>query len=238
MHPADDVADLLALALPVAGGAQGVIEHDDPLGAADLFNQRLAFRVVDPPDFVLIEEIADPGGAIDKAEPLALELETVGQGSAVMDLDPMGFVVAALALVAAARLGDLGHELLAGVGEINQLGFDRVGGGVQLGDVGHRGPPQRGPLMIGMPARRDNRTFQTSPPRKPGSRAIARSLALDSRFRGNDDLHTTPASRSRFTSSGSTPHSSPSRSAVCSPSNGGRVTTAGESDNFTGHPTV
>ena len=55
----------------------------------------------------------------------------------------MRFVVAALALVAAARLGDLGHELLAGVGEINQLGLDRVGGGVQLGDVGHQGPPQR-----------------------------------------------------------------------------------------------
>ena len=37
---------------------------------------------------------------------------------------------------------------------------------------------------------------------------------------------------------GATLHSEASRSSVCSPSSGGRVTLAGESDSFTGQPTV
>ena|SRR5580700_8081249 len=50
--------------------------------------------------------------------------------------------------------------------------------------------------------------------------------------------HTTPCERSFCTSSAVTPHSASSTSAVCSPSSGGRVTSAGESDSFTGQPTV
>ena len=58
MDPADDVADFLRLALVAAGGAQRVVEHDDPLGAADLFDQVLAFRVVDAPDLVVVMKSA------------------------------------------------------------------------------------------------------------------------------------------------------------------------------------
>src|SRR5438105_10777580 len=49
---------------------------------------------------------------------------------------------------------------------------------------------------------------------------------------------TTPSSRSRFTSSGASPQSPLSKASVCSPSNGGRLTSAGESDNLIGQPTV
>jgi glycosyltransferase involved in cell wall biosynthesis len=50
--------------------------------------------------------------------------------------------------------------------------------------------------------------------------------------------YSTPASRSRLSSSVSTPQSVPSTSSVCSPSSGGRVISAGESDSFIGQPTV
>ena len=50
--------------------------------------------------------------------------------------------------------------------------------------------------------------------------------------------YTTPSSRRRRTSSASTPHNSPSSVSVCSLSSGGRVTLAGESESFTGQPTV
>ena len=50
--------------------------------------------------------------------------------------------------------------------------------------------------------------------------------------------YTTPCARNFRVSSALTPHSAASTSAVCSPSSGGRVTSAGESDSFTGQPTV
>src|SRR3954465_348112 len=78
VHAADDVADFLGFALPVAGGAQGMVEHDPPFGAADLFYQRLAFRVVDPPDLVLVEEIADLRLVPDKPKAPARESQTAG----------------------------------------------------------------------------------------------------------------------------------------------------------------
>src|SRR5207248_7806297 len=91
------------------------------------------------PDLVLVVEIADPGIAIDKAETLALELEALRQRPPVADRDAMGFVAAALALVASARIGHLRHQLLAGIGEINQARLDRIGRGVELGNIGHHG---------------------------------------------------------------------------------------------------
>lgn len=49
---------------------------------------------------------------------------------------------------------------------------------------------------------------------------------------------TTPSDFIRANSSAATPHSSRRTSSECSPSSGGRVMSAGESDSFTGHPTV
>ena len=77
------------------------------------------------------------GRPIAPAKARALELEAVGERAAVMNLHPMGFVPAALALVAPTRVGDLRDKLFAGIGEIDQLRLDRLGSGVELGDIGH-----------------------------------------------------------------------------------------------------
>ena len=50
--------------------------------------------------------------------------------------------------------------------------------------------------------------------------------------------HTTPACFIRATSSALTPQISDNSSSVCSPSSGGRVISAGESDSLIGDPTV
>ncbi len=217
VHPADDVADLLRRALILAGGAQRVVEHDDPPGAADLSDQRLALRVINSADLVLVVEIGDAGAVRHEAEALALENEAVGHRPAVMDLDAMGFaVVAAEAAVAAAGRGDLGDEFLAGRGEVDQVCLDRLGG-IKFGDFGHDRLLRNVVLY---------------------DRSACGSRQSRHRICGAFRHHTTPSSRRRRTSSGSRPHSSPSSASVCSPSKGGRVTAAGDSDSFTGQPTV
>jgi hypothetical protein len=50
--------------------------------------------------------------------------------------------------------------------------------------------------------------------------------------------YTTPVSCNRLNASASTPHNDPNTSSVCSPSSGGRVIVAGESDSLIGQPTV
>jgi len=54
----------------------------------------------------------------------------------------------------------------------------------------------------------------------------------------DDWPYTTPVSCSLFSASGSTSQSDASTSSVCSPSKGGRVISAGESDSLIGQPTV
>jgi hypothetical protein len=55
---------------------------------------------------------------------------------------------------------------------------------------------------------------------------------------GGRSAYTTPVSCSLFSASGSTSQSDASTSSVCSPSKGGRVISAGESDSLIGQPTV
>src|SRR5437016_7387156 len=136
MDAADDVADLLGFALLVAGGPQRVIEDDDTLGAAHLFYQRLAFRVVDPPDLGVVEEIGHPTRVIRKPEALALEHKAVGERPAVVDRHAVRLAAAAGALVAPARLGDIGDELVGTAGEVEEARLDRCGV-IQLGDLNH-----------------------------------------------------------------------------------------------------
>src|SRR5205814_2852156 len=143
MHAADDVANLLVLALFVAGGAQRVIEHDDALGAADFLYQRLTFRVVNAADLVLVVEIPYSALIADKTEALALEIEAGRQRPAIQNLYAMGLVAAALALVAPTRIGNLRDKLLAGIGEVDQLRLDCLGRGVEFGDIGHLRSSQR-----------------------------------------------------------------------------------------------
>src|SRR5207253_4730162 len=127
LYASDDVADLSCLTLLGAGGAQRMVEDDDALRAADAFDERLAFRVVDAPHLGIVEEIADPAVVRHKAKALALEPEAVGERAAVMHRHAMGLDPAALdAAVAAARRGDMGDELLAAVGEVGEAHLDRV----------------------------------------------------------------------------------------------------------------
>ena len=105
MHAAHDLADLGGLAQLLIRRAQGVIEHDDALGAALGFHQRFHLRVIDPADLALVVEIADLGVVMDKAKAVALEREAVGIGPAVAQHDAMrvGFAAAGSQIGGAGR---------------------------------------------------------------------------------------------------------------------------------------
>jgi len=118
-----------------------VVEDDDPFGAALAPDQRLAFRVVDPPYLGIVVEIGDPGRGTDKAEALALELEAVGAEPAVVDHHRVGFAIAADALVAPSRRGDIGDELVGISGEIAERRLERFRGAIELGDFNHWAAP-------------------------------------------------------------------------------------------------
>src|SRR5690349_17704758 len=96
--------------------------------------------------------------------------------------------------------------------------------------------------------RRISRRQQKPQPRSPTNHAFLSALKSESpsppprapRAEREMFVHcqTTPLSRSRFTSSGAIPQSSLNNESVCSPRSGGRLTSAGESDNLIGQPTV
>ena len=58
MHPRHDFADFTSFPIRIVSGTQGVIEDDDTLRAALGLHQRFHFRVVNPPDFGVVEEVS------------------------------------------------------------------------------------------------------------------------------------------------------------------------------------
>jgi len=70
----------------------------------------------------------------------------------------MSFAAPPAAAVAPARFADLSDQLLAGIGKVIEARLDRIRAVFELGDVGpSRFLRKTRPLMIGTPARRDNR---------------------------------------------------------------------------------
>ncbi len=84
------LADFLLFAERIVGGSQRVIEHDDPPGAALGFDQRLHLRIVDAPEFSLVEEVLHSGIVVDEAEAVHVELEFVQMKAAVVHDDLVG----------------------------------------------------------------------------------------------------------------------------------------------------
>ena len=124
---AHDLADFLRLAQLVVGGAQRMVEHHDALGAALGFDQLDHFRIVDPPDFILVVEIAHPGRMVDEAEAVAVELEAIDLEAAVVHFHLPRVERAATAPVVGAGRTGIGEQVLAVV-------FDVVDG--RLHDIG------------------------------------------------------------------------------------------------------
>ena len=118
MDPADRIADFGGLAQCFVGGAQSVVEDDDPMGAALRHHQPLHLRVIDPADLVLVVEIGDAGVVTDKAEAVTLERKLACMVPAIAQRDAMLLRPAADPLVGGAGRADEGDR--------HRLGIDGV----------------------------------------------------------------------------------------------------------------
>jgi hypothetical protein len=135
---ADDVADLAGFALLLAGGAQRVVEYDDTLGAAHVFDQRFALGIIEAPHLILGEEVGHRRAVRHEAETLAFKHKLVGNRPAVVQHDAVSLGVAAAdSLIPAARSGDQRHQRVAVIHEIRKVRRDRVGRGIQFGEFCH-----------------------------------------------------------------------------------------------------
>src|ERR1043166_20049 len=103
--------------------------------------QRFHLRIVDARDLVRVEEIAHRRVVAHEAEAVALEDETAGVRPAVVDRDAMRVGRAAAPHLGRSRPAAVGPRRRAGILEIIERRLDRVGGGVQFGNLGHGGPP-------------------------------------------------------------------------------------------------
>src|SRR6516165_6415064 len=119
-----------------------MVENRAPTRPALGLHQCFHLRVVNPPDLVLVEEIDDLGVVPDKAEPIALESETVNlEPPVTQDYTMLFRHAAAHPPVAAARLADQGDRHLLGIDKIAERRLDRFRGGVQFGQLNHEAPP-------------------------------------------------------------------------------------------------
>ena len=144
VHAAHRVSDLGGGAQRVVGGAQSMIEHDDPVGAALGHNQPFHLRVVDPADFILVIKIGHPGRMMDKAKAVLLEREFPDFQSAVAQCDAVLLAVAAAgAPVRFSRGADQGDRQGLGIDKIIEGGVERRGLDLKFGQLDHRGSSKR-----------------------------------------------------------------------------------------------
>ncbi len=137
VRAAHDLADFLGLAQLVVGGAQRMVEHDDALGPALGFDQLDHFRIVDPPDFILVVEIAHLGRVIDKTETVAIELEAIHLEPAVVHLHLARIVGSAAAAIVGAGLAGIGEQPLAVVLDVVDGRLQDIGSIFDFGEDGH-----------------------------------------------------------------------------------------------------
>ena len=62
-----------------------MVEYDDTLGAALAFDQRFHFRIVDPPDLILVIEVLNFGVVAHEAKAVALQHKIFRMGTAVVN---------------------------------------------------------------------------------------------------------------------------------------------------------
>jgi hypothetical protein len=136
MNAADDLADLLRLAQRVVGSAQRVVEHDDALGAALGFDQRLHLRVVDASNFTLVVELLHFGIVAQEAKAVALQLKILRLEAAVVNGYAARIGLTARAGVAAAWTGDDRENLAAVIHDVIERRLDLVRRQLELGALG------------------------------------------------------------------------------------------------------
>ncbi len=124
VHPRHDFADLARRAVGVVGGAQGVIEHHDALGAALLFDQVDHLRIIDIADLRLVEEIGHGGFVPGELKAFAVERRV--EFAPVANDHGMRIDRALRSHLGRAAADRLHHDLLAVVLHIIQRRLDRV----------------------------------------------------------------------------------------------------------------
>ena len=105
MHPRHDFANFQLGAQRIVTSAQRVVEDHDPRGAALGLHQRFHLRVINPPNLVFVEELADFGVVADEAKTFAVEHELARMRPAVMDDDAPGIEPPAAHVGRPARAG-------------------------------------------------------------------------------------------------------------------------------------
>ncbi len=73
--------------------AQGVIEHEHPVGARRFAGQRLRFRIIHPADFVLVPKVDYGALMLDESEPFPIQCEGGCMPACVLDGDALGCVL-------------------------------------------------------------------------------------------------------------------------------------------------
>ena len=86
VYPAGIAFDRAALG-HARGVAHDVIEHMDPRGAGEFFDQPRAFRIIDARDLGVVIEVLGGGRAVQQHEALTVEREAAVDGARVEDLD-------------------------------------------------------------------------------------------------------------------------------------------------------
>src|SRR5215831_11084476 len=92
-------ADLFFFTGRLVGGAQGVIEDNDPFGPGGSFDQFLGLLVVQVANFVLVVKVFHLGLVIDEGESFTLQGHLVGDGAGIVDRHLVGFVLAFALLI-------------------------------------------------------------------------------------------------------------------------------------------
>ena len=136
---AHDLADFLLLAERIVGGAQRVVEHDDALGAALRFDQRLHLGIVDALHFGFVEEVLHPGVVRHEPEAVDIEIELADMRAAVVHHDLLRVLRAAGSDVERAWTAGVGEHLGTVVDEIVDDRLDGLRRGVEFGESGHDG---------------------------------------------------------------------------------------------------
>src|SRR5262245_66644442 len=92
-------ADLFLFTSRLVGGAQGVIEDNDPFWPGGSFDQFLGLLVVQVTNFLLVVKVFHLGLMIDKDESFAFQGQLISDGAAVVDRHFVRIVLAFALLI-------------------------------------------------------------------------------------------------------------------------------------------
>ncbi len=127
VHAAHDLADLALFAQRIVGGAQRMVEHHHPRGAALRLHQCFHLGIVDAADLVFVEEILHFGVVAREDEAVAIEDELALVAARIVHGDGAGVRRAAAAHIRSPGRRGLGEDLLTVIGDVVDSGLDCLG---------------------------------------------------------------------------------------------------------------